>query len=238
MTAAVVVAQRRQAPMTSAAAPLELDSGFGALDGEALGLVERRYGDRGLAVTRERYSSRNEAGDIVCTARDGERIVGTLSVRFDGPGGLHADQLFCHELDDWRRAGVSLCEFGGLAVDRHSHDPKRVLAQIFHLGYLHAHRRAGCARLVIEVNPRHVPFYRRCLGLVPCTAARHNPRVNAPAVLMSIDFATVREQIALWGGHPGSVAAARNLYPLAWDEATEATMLARLAPAAPRRVNA
>jgi len=45
---------------------------------------------------------------------------------------------------------------------------------------------------------------------------------------MSIDFADVREQISLWGGHPDSVASARSLYPLFWDEATEATMLARL----------
>jgi len=209
-------------------AALALNSDFGALDGDALGLVERRYGDRGLVISRERYSSRNQDGDIVCTARDQDKIVGTLSVRFDGGGGLHADLLFKQELDEWRAAGVSLCEFGGLAVDKHSHDPKRVLAQIFHLGYLHAHRRARCERLVIEVNPRHVGFYRRCLGLVPYTAARHNPRVDAPAVLMSIDFATVRDQIALWGGHPDSLASARSLYPLAWDEATEAMMLARL----------
>lgn len=209
--------------------PLELNSDFGALDGEALGLVERRYTDRGLAVARERYSSRNEAGDIVCTARDGDKIVGTLSVRFDGPGGLHADALFAAELAEWRTAGITLCEFGGLAVDKHSHDPKRVLAQIFHLGYLHAHRRAGCERLAIEVNPRHVAFYRRWLGLLPYTTPRHNARVNAPAVLMSVDFATVREQIALWGGRPELLASARSLYPLAWDEATEAAMLAKIA---------
>lgn len=209
--------------------PLELNSDFGALDGEALGLVERRYTDRGLAVARERYSSRNEAGDIVCTARDGDKIVGTLSVRFDGVGGLHADALFAAELAEWRAAGITLCEFGGLAVDKHSHDPKRVLAQIFHLGYLHAHRRAGCNRLAIEVNPRHVAFYRRWLGLLPYTTPRHNARVNAPAVLMSVDFATVREQIALWGGRPDLLASARSLYPLAWDEATEAAMLAKIA---------
>lgn len=209
--------------------PLELNSDFGALDGEALGLVERRYTDRGLAVARERYSSRNEAGDIVCTARDGDKIVGTLSVRFDGVGGLHADALFAAELAEWRAAGITLCEFGGLAVDKHSHDPKRVLAQIFHLGYLHAHRRAGCNRLAIEVNPRHVAFYRRWLGLLPYTTPRHNARVNAPAVLMSVDFATVREQIALWGGRPELLASARSLYPLAWDEATEAAMLAKIA---------
>jgi hypothetical protein len=220
---------RRSPPMNAfAGAALEMNSDFGALDGDALGLVERRYGDRGLVISRERYSSRNQDGDIVCTGRDGDRIVGTLSVRFDGAGGLHADLLFKQELDEWRQDGVKLCEFGGLAVDKHSHDPKRVLAQIFHLGYLHAHRRARCERLVIEVNPRHVGFYRRCLGLVPCTAARHNPRVDAPAVLMSIDFATIREQISLWGGHPDSLASARSLYPLAWDEATEAMMLARL----------
>lgn len=216
-------------PNRFASPPLALDSGFGALDGEAFDLVERRYGDRGLQVTRERYSSRRQDGDIVCTARDGDAIVGTLSVRFDGAGGLHADLLFSTELDEWRTDGVKLCEFGGLAVDRHSHDPKRVLAQIFHLGYLHAHRRAGCDRLVVEVNPRHVPFYRRCLGLVACTKIRHNPRVQAPAVLMSIALADVREQIALWGGMPDRLASARSLYPLAWDEATEAAMLARLA---------
>jgi hypothetical protein len=209
--------------------PLELNSDFGALEGDALGLVERRYADRGLAVTRERFSSRNESGDVVCTARDGDQIVGTLTVRFDGTGGLKADQLFEAELAEWRTAGVKLCEFGSLAVDKHSHDPKRVLAQVFHLGYLHAHRRARCERLIIEVNPRHVAFYRRWLGLLPYTTARHNPRVNAPAVLMSVDFATVREQISLWGGRPELLVSARSLYPLAWDEATEAAMLAKIA---------
>lgn len=221
-------ASRRAPPIGFGGAPLELDSGFGGLDGDALDLVERRYAHRGLAVTRENYTSRKQDGDVVCTAREGEAIVGTLSVRFDGDCGLHADLLFKAELDEWRTAGVRICEFGGLATDKHSREPRSVLAHIFHLGYLHAHRRAGCERLVIEVNPRHVGFYRRCLGLAPMTAARHNPRVNAPAVLMSIDLREVREQISLWGGRPDAVASARSLYPLFWDEATEASMLGRL----------
>jgi hypothetical protein len=221
--------ESRRMPLNSHGGPsLELDSDFGSLDGDALDLVERRYGARGLSVKRERYSSRNEDGDIVCSARDGQQIVGTLSVRMDGPEGLHADLLFGAELTEWRSTGVKLCEFGSLAVDRHSLNAKRVLAQIFHLGYLHAHRREQCERLVIEVNPRHVAFYRRYLGLLPYTMARHNPRVDAPAVLMSVDFRTVREQIALWGGRPDMLAAARCLYPLAWDEATEAAVLATL----------
>lgn len=207
--------------------PLELNSDFGAIEGDALDLMERRYSDRGL-LTRERYSSRNEDGDVVCSARDGERTIGTMSVRFDGHGGLHTDLLFEAELAEWRAAGVSLCEFGSLAVDRDAPESKRVLAQIFHLGYLHAHRRARCDRLVIEVNPRHVAFYRRWLGLLPYTTPRHNPRVDAPAVLMSIDFATIREQIALLGGRPELMPTSRCLYPLFLGAAAEAAMLARL----------
>ena len=223
-----IEARRSSVPGSFSDVPLAMDSGFGGLEGDARDLVERRYADRGLRVTREHYSSRKQDDDIVCTARTGDSILGTLSVRFDGAGGLHADLLFGAELAEWRADGVKLCEFGGLAVDKHSHDPKGVLAQIFHLGYLHAHRRAGCGRLVIEVNPRHVPFYRRWLGLVPFTAPRHNPRVHAPAVLMSLDLAEAREQIALWGGHPELASTARSLYPLFWSAATEATMLARL----------
>ena len=208
--------------------PLELNSDFGALAGDALGLVRRRYIDRGLAVTRETFSSRHDGHDVVCTARDGNSVVGTLTVRLDGAGGLKADLLFGAELAEWRAAGAKLCEFGSLAVDAHAHNPKRLLAQVFHLAYLHAHRRAGCERGVIEVNPRHVAFYRRLLGWMPYTTARHNPRVDAPAVLMSCDFATVRQQIARWGGRPELLAQARSLYPLAWGEATEATMLVKL----------
>jgi hypothetical protein len=79
----VPVIEARRSPSRNTFAqtpPLALDSGFGALEGDALGLVERRYGDRGLMVSRERYSSRSQDGDIVCTARDGDAIVGTLSV--------------------------------------------------------------------------------------------------------------------------------------------------------------
>jgi len=215
-------------PAPPAGLPLELDSAFGALRGEARSMLERRYVDGGLSLSKERPAG-GSGQEVVCTAREGERLVGTLSVRLDGRSGLNADLLFREELATWRGAGVRLCEFGGLAVDRHSQQPRLVLARLFHLGYLHAHRRWGSERLVIEVHPRHVAFYRRWLGLVPCATPRHNPRVQAPAALMSIDFATVREQIERWGGRPDLLRQARCLYPLAWDAATEAAMLKRLA---------
>ncbi|RZJ10222.1 MAG: hypothetical protein EOP39_09355 [Rubrivivax sp.] len=215
--------------MDSPCITLDLDSGFGALEGDALCLVRRRYADRGLTLPHGHFSSRHDGGDVVCSARDGEHVIGTLTVRFDNDGELMADGVFGTQLAAWRAAGDTLCEFGSLALDRHSHDPKRLLAQLFHLAYLHAHRRAGCRRGVIEVHPRHVAFYRRWLNWTPCGEPRHHPRVDAPAVLMSFQFSAVREQIARWGGQPERLAEARCLYPLAWDACTEAVMLARIA---------
>lgn len=208
--------------------PLSLNSDFGFTADDAYHLISRKYAARGLGFDTERYSSKTEASDIVCSAREGNEIVGTMTVRFDSPQGLNADLLFGEELNVWRNAGVKLAEFGRLAVDRKAHEPRQLLARLFQLGYLHAHRRKGCERLIIEVNPRHVAFYRRFLGLVPHTTARHNPRVDAPAVLMSLDFAHIRAQIAKWGGQPHLLDAARSLYPLAWGPAEEATMLAKL----------
>jgi len=220
--------ESRRAPVNPfGGPPLELNSDFGTLVGGALNLVQRRYSDRGL-LTRERVSSRNEDGDIVCTARDGDHLIGTMSVRFDGHGGLHTDLLFEAELAEWRAAGVKLCEFGSLAVDDNAPNAKRLLAQIFTSGIC-TPIAASAASASSSRSPRaHVAFYRRWLGLLPYTTARHNPRVNAPAVLMSIDFATIREQLSLWGGRPEMMAVARCLYPLCWGEAAEAAMLARL----------
>jgi hypothetical protein len=223
------VAQAQPAAGAWASASLErlrLMSSLGPACPSTRDLVLRRYRDTGLILDVEPSAERPEDDDVVCSIRDGDSLLGTLSVRFDGHHGLNADLLFAAELAEWRAAGVSLCEFGGFAIEPHGHDPRMVLAQIFQLGYLHAHRGAGCERLVIEVNPKHVSFYRKWLGLQVCSEARHNPRVEAPAVLMTIDFDTVRTQIARWGGQRDAVAAAGSLYPLAWGPEEEARMLA------------
>ena len=42
--------------------------------------------------------------------------------------------------------------------------------------------------VVIEVNPRHVRFYRRVFGFVVAGAGRLCTRVGAPSVLMQLDL--------------------------------------------------
>ncbi len=68
--------------------------------------------------------------------------------------------------------------------------------------YLHAYKMQGIELLVIEVNPRHVPYYRRMLDFKVCSDVRTNTHVHAPAVLMSLELRHAEHQIARFGGHP------------------------------------
>ena len=117
---------------------------------------------------------------------------------------------------------------GRLALDHEVSDNKALLARLFHLAFLHAYRLAGCRLLVIEVNPRHVPFYRRMLGFKVAAEARLNPRVNAPAVLMTLDLIYGAEQIGRYGGSPTNASVTRTRYPYFYSTADEAAILAKL----------
>jgi len=193
----------------------------------AYSLVARRYAERGYLC--QDLSTHIEGAVTICSAFQGACTVGTIAVRFDSAqDGLAADRVFPEELAAMRASGASLCEFGRLALDHQVSDNKQLLAHLFHLAYLHAHRLAACDLLVIEVNPRHVPFYKRMLGFEVRSEARLNPRVQAPAVLMSLDLAHAREQIARLGGQPERVAETRSLYPCFYGEAEEAALLRKL----------
>lgn len=190
-------------------------------------LVNRRYADRGYINSL--LSSHHEDAVTVCSAFQGERTVGTIAVRFESsPRGLNADAIFMSELADLRSGGATLCEFSRLAVDHDARDNKHVLARLFHLAYLHAYRLAGCELLVIEVNPRHVAFYRRMLGFKVCSESRLNQRVNAQAVLLSLDLKQACAQIAAFGGQPDRAATTRLLYPYFYSPAEETALLAKL----------
>jgi hypothetical protein len=189
-------------------------------------LVARRYAERGYISSD--LSTFADGSAIVCSAFDGSATVGTIAMRYDSAQGLNADAVFGVELNELRAGGLRICEGGRLALDHDVGDNKALLARLFHLAYLHAYRLAACELLVIEVNPRHVPFYRRMLGFKVRSEPRLNPRVNALAVLMTLDLPYAAEQIGCFGGSPANAAATRTLYPYFYGVAEEAAVLAKL----------
>ncbi|WP_374435304.1 long-chain N-acyl amino acid synthase [Inhella sp.] len=183
-------------------------------------LVGRRYGQRGLRVTPLEMAADGLASLRV---REGDQVVGTLTVRMDGPAGLAADAVFPEELRGLREQ-QRLCEFTRLAVDGGT-ESKPVLARLFHMAYLYAHRIEKAELIVFEVHPRHSPFYRRMLGSRLLAGERLDPAVNAPAVLMCKPLDEMRRDIETMGGRADLIAQARSLYPLFYGPAEEAALL-------------
>ncbi len=188
-------------------------------------LIHRMYASRGYQSTG--VAEEQSQDRITLTASDADVVVGTITIGFDSGGGLLVDELFHENIADFRRRGLMLCEFTKLAMDSVMRS-RRVLASLFHVAYIYAHRVRGFDFLLIEVNPRHVRYYERMLGFEVKGPERLNPRVNAPAVLMALDFNHARAQIDLFGGQPDVAADERSLYPHFFSLDEEAGILSRL----------
>lgn len=198
-------------------------------------LINRMYASRG-------YPSKPLPEDppptrITLVASENEATVATITVGFDSPEGLHVDALFSDQANALRDAGRAICEFTTLAMDSVVRS-RRVLASLFHSAYIYAHRVMDFDSLLIEVNPRHVSYYQRMLGFEAIGPQRFNLRVNAPAVLLCLDFAHAREQIARFGGRPECARTERSLYPDFFSAAEEAGIVSRLQPVYPEVANA
>lgn len=188
-------------------------------------LVNRMYATRGYHTSSLQKDA--DSNRITLIAGEGEAIFGTVTIGFDTPQGLLVDQLFRAEANALREAGREVCEFTKLAVD-HVVKSRRVLASLFHVAYIIAHRINAFDDLLIEVNPRHVRYYERMLGFAALGPERLNPRVNAPAVLLALDLSHARREIERFAGQAERAVGERSLYPYFFAPAEEAGIINRL----------
>jgi hypothetical protein len=188
-------------------------------------LINRMYSRRGYLATP--LSNEQVPARITLVASDHEVVIGTITVGFDTPDGLHVDDPFAEETATLRAAGHRLCEFTKLAMDSIVRS-KRVLASLFHVAYMFAHRAMGFDTLLIEVHPRHVRYYTRMLGFEAIGSQRLNKRVNAPAVLLMLNFTKARDLIDRFGGRPDLGVHERSLYPYFFSPQEESGIVRRL----------
>lgn len=176
---------------------------------EAQALVSVRYAGRGLATHEVTRSFADDALDpfryVTLIAKDRYRTLGTLTLGIDAGAGLLADEMNRNILDEARREGRRLCEVVRLAASEGA-DTTKVLASLFSLGYLMARGLHQVTDAFVEVNPRHVPFYRRVLGFVCAAPPGTCARVKAPSVLLRLDLETLNRKMLSLGEHALDVA--------------------------------
>jgi hypothetical protein len=142
--------------------------------------------------------------------REGD-VVAALTVVFDSPLGLPADNLYGRELDTLRRQGRRLCEIVSLvSVERRMSLGANVLRHLFKLAYITARYLEKATDFVITVNPHHVQYYEKSLLFEELAGERTYEKVcGAPAVLLRLDLATAEE---VYRAHFGHLSGERNLH--------------------------
>ena len=203
------------------------DSGFRTLVAadltqreRAFRLAYRVYRESGYALETQagRIISKFDAepSTLVLLIQDSKgREAATISLVFDSPAGLPCDEIYQAELAPLRAQGRRLVEVTRLAIDQAFAGTKTLLIQLFNFISVYARREESGTDFMIEVNPRHVNYYRRLLLFEPAGPERICPRVNgARAQLLRLDLDAQASEIGLVGGTQGQASShhGRTLY--------------------------
>jgi hypothetical protein len=145
--------------------------------------------DAGLRVTPYQLLP---STDIILAELRGQ-VISTVSLVRDGELGLPMEAVFPEEVAARRQAGVGLAEVSCLADRRQGTarffglfcELSRVMAQLA--------RKTGVGELVVVVNPRHAPLYRRYMAFEQIGEERIYDAVQGfPAVPLSLNFANAK----------------------------------------------
>jgi hypothetical protein len=154
-------------------------------------LVRRRYAWRGYrtASAAERDCAGPRPGEhwVTLLAEAAGKLLGTLTVGPDWPGGLLAERTYGKEIESLRRNGSRLGEVTKLAIEE-GVEYKPALDALVRGAWTVTRVVHSLTDVVIEVNPRHVKFYERIFGFVVVAAGRLCARVGAPSVLLILDL--------------------------------------------------
>ncbi|HEY9099850.1 MAG TPA: hypothetical protein VIN38_13360 [Thiobacillus sp.] len=184
-------------------------------------LVQKRYAWRGYQAGE--ISKQPNRITLITYLED--QIVGSLNIGYDSPEGLMADERYREEIDALRAEGAHVGEITKLAIDE-TLGSKQVLAGMINIAYLYGVIH-GVTDAVIEVTPRHRPFYERMLAFKQIGGERFYTTSNTDVVLLHIKMDEIRKRIDEVGGK-GSEVKDRSVYPYFFPPGDQEGILERL----------
>lgn len=147
-----------------------------------MGIVKNKSASMWLSI----FDALPETTTFVAENNLGE-IVGALTLVFDSPIGLPADELYKEEVDELRNAKRKICEFISFGINKSVKGSVRILAALFYSAYLLAWRIKNATDLVITVHARYENFYCRNVLFKKMGPVRKYAKVNgAPTVLLNL----------------------------------------------------
>ena len=192
--------------------------------GRAYRLAQRVYHGCGYVPDRDALNVTAFDADsqtITLLVQDlNQRDAATITLVFDSTAGLPCDEIYGDELNSLRTQGRRLVEVTRLAICEEYQHSKLLLVRLFNFIYIFARHIKRFDDFVIEVNPRHVNYYRRLLCFEQFGPERPCPRVqDAPAVLLRLEL-SVAEEVRR-AESKGAATNERTLYPYFYSSQEE-----------------
>ncbi len=114
-----------------------------------------------------------------------KKVVGTVSLVFDGSSYLPAEKAYSNELLTFRNSGSTMVEMSRLACDPNYRNVKQILILLINYSAIYIRLVKNYNSLIIEVNPRHKNYYLALLNCEEVGSTKECAHVgNAPAVLL------------------------------------------------------
>lgn len=158
-----------------------------------------------------------------------ENLIATMTLGIDSERGLSADEAYKKELDDLRAKNRKISEITKYAIED-GFGSMQIQASIIHITYIFARYVHSCTDFVIEVNPRHIRFYKEYLGFHILGQEKYCKRVNAHSQLMHIELDYMAKKIEQLAGTGGGKLkrGEKSLYPYFFYKTDENGIAARL----------
>ncbi|MBL4869272.1 MAG: hypothetical protein JKY67_23155 [Pseudomonadales bacterium] len=122
--------------------------------------------------------------------------VASISVVSNVHGDIPCQKIFKDELSELNNQNKKMVEITRLVVDESYRNSRNLIKNLMNFVYIHAYKNLASDHMLIEVNPRHVGYYKRLLCFEVIGDSKPCGRVQgAPAVLLKLDLGKAEEKI-------------------------------------------
>lgn len=133
---------------------------------------------------------------ILIVKNQENKIIGSVTLVFDGDSILPAEKIYSNELNILRHQNEKIVEISRLVIDPQYRNSKEILIMLFNYLFIYAYFVKKYTCLAIEVNPRHTGYYEALLNFRPIGDEKPCPTVqSAPAILMYVPLSHGKNEV-------------------------------------------
>ena len=161
----------------------------------------------------QNYDIKNETVILIVLDKN-QKLAGSLTLVFSEDGELPAEKIYNQEISNLKLHSKKLVEISRLVVGHQYRNSKDVLCLLINYLMIYSFHVKEYSSLVIQVNPRHILYYKVLLNFDEIGGLKSCPSVqNAPAVLLHLPLDRYQSEINRWNNLNSLTKKERSLYP-------------------------